>query len=77
MKKTTELLQGIKKMRFKEIYGDWEGGKIDQIEAARRYLARYERDGLDGLVDHQIERTSHLRVPVDEVISLLDHYRGH
>lgn len=87
MKKTTELLQGIKKMRFEEIYGDWEGGKIDQLEAARilgvsdrtfrRYLVRYERDGLDGLVDHRIERTSHLRAPVDEVMSLLDHYRGH
>jgi len=87
MKKTTELLQGIKKMRFKEIYGDWERGKIDQIEAARilgvsdrtfrRYLVRYERDGLEGLIDHRIERTSHLRAPVDEVMSLLDQYRGH
>jgi hypothetical protein len=85
--KKTELLQGIKKMRFNEIYGDWESGKLDQIEAARilgvsdrtfrRYLVRYERDGLEGLIDYRIEKSSHLRAPVDEVMGLLDHYRGH
>jgi len=87
MKQTTELLQGIKKMRFKEIYSDWGRGKIDQIEAARilgvsdrtfrRYLVRYEQEGLEGLIDHRIESISHLRAPVDEVMSLIDHYRGH
>jgi transposase len=75
-------------MRFKELYGDWESGKLNQEEAARilgisdrtfrRYLVRYRRDGLEGLEDHRIARVSHLKAPVDEVMKLEEAYSsGH
>lgn len=83
--KRTELLQGIKKMRFNELYEDWENGKLTQMEAAkilgvsdrtfRRYLVRYEREGLEGLIDYRMDKDSHLRAPVNEVVQLKQCYR--
>ena len=55
----TEVLQEIRKMRFEEAYEGWNAGRLTQAEAAqllgmcersfRRYLARYEAEGLEGL----------------------------
>ena len=55
----TELLQEIRKMRFEEAYAGWQGGRLRQEEAARllgvcertfrRYVDRYEDEGLPGL----------------------------
>lgn len=65
----TELLQEIRKIRFKEAYEGWHAGKLTQTEAARllgmcdrsfrRYLARYEEFDLQGLIDKRIEQVSH------------------
>lgn len=81
----TELLQEIRKMRFQEAYSGWEGGRLTQAEAAsllgvcdrtfRRYLARYEADGLEGLIDKRLEQDSHKKAPVDEVLRLTEQYR--
>lgn len=59
----TEVLQEIRKMRFEEAYEGWNKGRLTQAEAAqilgmcersfRRYLARYEADGLEGLIDRR------------------------
>ena len=48
-------------MNFIEAYGAWNAGRLTQAEASlllgmcersfRRYLARYEADGLEGLID--------------------------
>jgi DNA-binding NtrC family response regulator len=67
--KRTQLLQEIKKMRFGEIYDKWTAGRLTQCEAAeilgisdrtlRRQIRRYEADGLEGLIDHRIEKVSH------------------
>ena len=64
--KRTELLQEIRNMRFEEVYEGWNGGRLTQAEAAqilgmcersfRRYLARYEADGLEGLIDRRLEQ---------------------
>jgi transposase len=72
-------------MRFEEIQKDWTIGRLTQAEAAkilgvsdrtfRRYLCRYEQEGMEGLTDHRIEQTSHLKAPVDEVVRLQDLYR--
>lgn len=80
-----ELLQEIRKMRFEEAYGGWDSGGLTQAEAAnllgvcertfRRYLARYEAAGLEGLIDRRLEQISHKRAPVDEVLRLTDTYR--
>jgi hypothetical protein len=81
----TELLQEIRKMRFEEAYEQWNVGRLTQGEAARllgvcersfrRYLVRYEADGLEGLVDRRLEQASQRRAPVDEVLALTQRYR--
>lgn len=67
--KRTKLLQEVRKMRFKEAYGGWRRGAITQEEAAgvlgvcertfRRYLVRYEEEGMEGLIDRRLGQISH------------------
>ena len=52
-------------MRFEETYEGWNAGRLTQFEAARilgmcersfrRYLLRYEAEGLEGLIDRRLE----------------------
>jgi len=82
--KPTELLQGIRQMRFKEAYEGWHAGELTQAEAARllgmcdrsfrRYLARYDEFDMQGLIDKRIEQISHRRAPVDEVMKIVGLY---
>jgi transposase len=82
----TELLQEIRKMRFEEAYAGWQGGHLRQEEAARllgvcertfrRYVDRYEEEGVDGLIDKRLEQVSQRKAPVHEVMALVDRYRG-
>ena len=72
-------------MRFEETYEGWNAGRLTQFEAARilgmcersfrRYLLRYEAEGLEGLIDRRLEQASHRRAPVDEVMALTEQYR--
>jgi Winged helix-turn helix len=72
-------------MRFEEAYEGWQGNRLTQAEAAqllgmsernfRRYLVRFEANGLDGLIDRRLEQLSNRRAPVDEVMALTDLYR--
>jgi transposase len=83
--KRAEWLQETRKMRFEEAYGGWQSGRLRQEEAARllgvcertfrRYIDRYEDEGLDGLIDKRLNQVSHRRAPVDEVVRLVDCYR--
>ena len=41
----------------------------------RRYVQRYETDGVDGLIDRRIEQVSKLRAAVDEVIGVVGQYQ--
>ncbi|MGC9008083.1 MAG: helix-turn-helix domain-containing protein, partial [Halothiobacillaceae bacterium] len=69
-------------MRFEEAYGGWRSGRLSQEEAARllgvcdrtfrRYVARYEEEGFEGLVDRRLSQVSHRRAPVDEVMALVE-----
>ncbi len=80
----TELLQEIRKMQFEKAYEGWQTNRLTQMEAAsllgvcertfRRYLCRYEEEGLDGLVDRRLERESQRKAPVDEVMRLTELY---
>jgi len=82
----TETLQEIRKMRFVEAYDVWTEGRLTQEEAARilgvcdrtfrRYIDRYEEDGLDGLLDKRLTQASSRKAPVDEVIALIRQYEG-
>jgi len=82
----TELMQEIRKMRFKEAYDGWTKSRLTQEEAARllgvcsrsfrRYIYRYEEAGLEGLLDKRITRVSSRRASVDEVMAVVDRYKG-
>jgi len=84
--KRTEILQEIRKMRFKEAYDGWQEGRLSQEEAARilgicdrsfrRYRDRYEEQGMEGLLDKRLNQVSHRRAAVDEVMALTEKYRG-
>jgi len=82
--KKTEILQEVRKMRFEEAYNGWNKGRLTQEEAARllgvcdrtfrRYLIRYEEEGMQGLADRRLGQVSHRSAPVDEIIALADLY---
>ena len=82
--KRTEVLQEVRKMRFSELYEGWKQRRLTQEEAAlllgvsdrsfRRYVNRYEEEGMEGLVDHRLGQVSHRCAPVDEVMALADLY---
>jgi transposase len=71
-------------MRFEEAYNGWRNRRLTQEEAAlilgvsgrsfRRYVDRFEENGLEGLSDKRLTQVSHRRAPVDEVIALVDLY---
>lgn len=73
-------------MRFEEAYRGWTERRLRQEEAARllgvcartfrRYIDRYEDEGLDGLIDQRLSQVSHRRAPVDEVMALTERYRS-
>lgn len=73
-------------MRFEEAYGGWQNGRLTQEEAAsllgvcartfRRYIDRYDDEGLDGLIDKRLNQVSQRQAPVDEVMRLVDRYRS-
>ena len=81
----TKLLQEIRRMRFVEAYVGWQARRLTQGEAARllgvcdrtfrRYVDRYEEEGLDGLVDKRLGEVSTRRAPVDEVVRTETLYR--
>lgn len=83
--KKTAVLQEVRLMRFKESYQAYSEKRLSQEEAARilgvsdrtfrRYMARYEADGLDGLEDKRIGRASNRAAPADEICHLEDLYR--
>ena len=72
-------------MRFEEAYTGWGERRLTQVQAAellgvctrtfRRYIHRYESEGLDGLLDKRMSQISHRRAPVDEVMRMVDRYR--
>jgi transposase len=72
-------------MRFLEAHTGWQSRRLTQDEAARllgvcertfrRYVSRYEEEGLEGLLDKRLSQASHRRAPVDEVFELTERYR--
>ena len=73
-------------MRFEEAYTGWDSGTLSQEEAARllgvctrtfrRYVGRYEEEGLEGLRDHRLDRPSARSAPVDEVMEMTSKYES-
>lgn len=81
----TKWLEETKQMRFEEAYDGWSTKRLTQEEAARllgvcersfrRYVDRYDDEGLDGLIDKRMNQVSHNKAPVDEVLVLEALYR--
>ena len=82
----TELREEIKKMRFEEAYGSWRSRELTQEQAARllgvsertfrRYISRYEEEGLEGLFDRRLNRPSHRKASEVEIKQLEDLYKN-
>jgi Winged helix-turn helix len=78
----TEQAQGLRLMKFEEVYGRLRRGVLSQAEAAevlgmsernfRRWRTRYEVDGAEGLYDRRLGRVSARRAAVDEVMAVLE-----
>ena len=81
----TELLQGLRLMKFEVVLERCRARNLSQFEAAeilgmhertfRRWRDRYEDEGLEGLYDRRLGKASAKRVPVDEVEQVLTLYR--
>ena len=81
----TEVLQGLRVMKFEDVYGRWQARRLSQAEAAeilgmsersfRRWRDRYQADGFEGLADRRLGKASARRVPIDQVHAVLTLYR--
>jgi transposase len=81
----TGVLQGLRRMKFEDVYGRWQQRRLSQAEAAeilgmsertfRRWRERYEGEGAAGLLDRRLGRASARRAPVDQVHAVLTLYR--
>ena len=77
----TEQAQGLRLMKFEEVYARTQARLLSQAEAAevlgmserrfRRWRDRYEAEGAEGLYDRRLGRLSARRAPMDEVAGVL------
>ncbi len=71
----TEQLQGLRLMKFEEVYGRNYRGELSQVEAAeilgtnertfRRWRDRFEGEGAEGMCDRRLGRVLAYRAPAD------------
>jgi transposase len=82
----TEWLQETRRMRFEEAYDGWHAKRLTQVEAARllgvcdrtfrRYVERYDDEGLEGLWDKRLTQVSSRKAPGAEVQDVAERYRA-
>ena len=82
MMRRTEQLQGLRLMKFEEVYGRTCSGVLSLAEASevlgmsertfRRWRDRFEAEGAEGLYDRRLGRVSARRVGADEVARVLE-----
>jgi transposase len=85
MMRLTEARQGVRMLRFMDVFGRWEASELSQLEAAellgvvertfRRWCRRYDEGGEAGLLDRRIGKVSGKRVPVDRCEEVEHLYR--
>lgn len=79
--KKAKILEGIRLMRFSEIYDKWQDKKLTAEDAAsilgvhkrtfRRHCRSFEEEGARGLYDARLGTAAHNAAPVDEVMEVL------
>lgn len=82
----SRYMQENRKMRFQEAYDGWSEGRLSQAEAAhilgqcersfRRHIARFEADGLEGLLDKRLSQISKRRASNAEVDQAVQLYKS-
>src|SRR5208337_2099488 len=82
----TEVLQGLREMRFLDVYDRYDQGRLSAEEAAdllgvcgrtfRRMRVRYEVEGFSGLLDRRLGKVSPRRIGLDEVDRVIELYRS-
>jgi transposase len=83
----TEARQGVRMLKFMDVFGRWDAAELNQVEAAellgvgertfRRWCRRYQEDGKVGLLDRRIGKASGRWVPVDRCDEVERLYRTH
>lgn len=83
----SELLQGIREMKFFCVHERYESGAFGQVEAAellgisertfRRWCERYREEGADGLCDRRLGKASPNRVAEADAEAVERLYRTH
>jgi transposase len=83
--KRTEVLRGLRTMRFEDVLGRWERGELSQAEAAdvlgmsertfRRWHGRWLDEGASGLADRRVGRRSPRRVKDGDRAAMVALYR--
>lgn len=81
----TEVLQGVREMKFAEIHDRFRRGRLSASDAAdwlgvsertfRRLRGRYEAEGPVGLLDRRLGKVSPHRIAADEVERIVALYR--
>jgi transposase len=81
----TEARQGVRMLKFMDVFGRWDAASLNQLEAAellgvgertfRRWCRRYEEEGEAGLQDRRIGKVSGRRVPVERCEEVEHLYR--
>jgi DNA-binding Lrp family transcriptional regulator len=84
--KRTIVLQEIRQIRFAELYGRQQAGRLTQeemaevlnidVRTARRWTRHFEDEGLDGLIDRRLGQVSARRAPVDQALRVQGLYRS-
>jgi len=86
----TEVLQGLRGMKFEEVYDRFHRRRLSAMDAAewlgvsertfRRWRGRFDAEGLDGLLDRRLGKVSPHRIATDEVDRIVrlyqDRYAG-
>lgn len=81
----TEVMQGVRMMKFRSVFDRCEGSELSKLEAAellgvdertfRRWCQRYREEGEAGLVDRRLGKPSGRQVPADEALRVAALYR--
>ena len=82
----TELLQGLREMKFEEIHDRFRRGRLSAVEASewlgvsertfRRWRGRFDAEGSAGLLDRRLGKVSPARIAADEVDRIVSLYRN-